>query len=232
MSEIRVPAARCRRGPDRGRDRAVERRARRSHRAQPGARRDRDGEVARRAAVAVRGRRVRAARRRGQHRRRRHADHLVDPDGCRDAQRMPRRRPRPPRRRVAPRRAAAAASGATVASHASAPSEGGGAVLVGHGTSGPSATRRKRHPSPGGAHENLATVPAPLRPWPRPRRGRQRRPAPTARPRPPRSVGTAPDSGVPVIAKPPIRKLAKDLGRRPLAGRAAPVRSARSPATT
>ncbi len=85
------------------------------------------------------------------------------------------------------RAAAAAAGGATVASHASAPSEGGGAVLVGHGTSGPSATRRKRHPSPGGAHENLATVPAPARPWPRPRLGSPcPRPPPTARPRPPR----------------------------------------------
>lgn len=105
---------------------------------------------------------------------------------------------------------AAAVSGATVASHASAPSEGGGAVLVGHGTSGPSATRRRRHPSPGGAHENLATVPAPAPPVAPPTPaatsadGAPATPAPTSAPRP--------DSGVPVIAKPPIRKLAKDLG--------------------
>ena len=52
----------------------------------------------------------------------------------------------------------------TVASHAPAASDGGGAVLVGHGSSGPAATRRKRHPSPGGAHESLAAVPAPAAP--------------------------------------------------------------------
>ena len=105
---------------------------------------------------------------------------------------------------------AAAVSGATVASHASAPSEGGGAVLVGHGTSGPSATRRKRHPSPGGAHENLATVPAPAPPVAPPTpaaTSADGAPVAPAAPTAPR-----PDSGVPVIAKPPIRKLAKDLG--------------------
>ena len=132
------------------------------------------------------------------------------------ARRMPRRRPRPPRRpppRLPPTRLRAAVSGATVASHASAPSEGGGAVLVGHGTSGPSATRRKRHPSPGGAHENLATVPAPALPTAPPApptpaaTSADGAPAAPARPTAPR-----PDSGVPVIAKPPIRKLAKDLG--------------------
>ncbi|KQM81988.1 dihydrolipoamide acetyltransferase family protein [Agromyces sp. Leaf222] len=91
------------------------------------------------------------------------------------------------------------AAPATVASHAPAPSEGGGAVLVGHGTSGPSATRRQRHPSPGGAHEHLApTPPAP--------------PVTTPAPDASAPAPTRPDSGVPVIAKPPIRKLAKDLG--------------------
>jgi 2-oxoisovalerate dehydrogenase E2 component (dihydrolipoyl transacylase) len=105
---------------------------------------------------------------------------------------------------------AEALAGATVASHAAAPSEGGGAVLVGHGSSGPTATRRKRHPSPGGAHENLATVPPPpaaapqAAPAPQARVARAGAPAAPAAPRP--------DSGVPVIAKPPIRKLAKDLG--------------------
>jgi pyruvate dehydrogenase E2 component (dihydrolipoamide acetyltransferase) len=108
---------------------------------------------------------------------------------------------------------AEAAAGATVASHAAAPSEGGGAVLVGHGSSGPAATRRKRHPSPGGAHENLATVPAPTAtppaaPVPRPQAG-----APAgAAAAPAAPTAPRPDSGVPVIAKPPIRKLAKDLG--------------------
>lgn len=98
----------------------------------------------------------------------------------------------------------------TVASHAPAPSasEGGGAVLVGHGSSGPAATRRKRHPSPGGAHEHLATVPAaPAAPS---------APAAAAASDASGSRATAPAArpatGVPVIAKPPIRKLAKDLG--------------------
>src|SRR5688572_1449175 len=101
----------------------------------------------------------------------------------------------------------------TVASHAPAPSgDGGGAVLVGHGSSGPAATRRKRHPSPGGAHENLATVPAPA-----PVAAPPAPPVAPARPaasgdRPAVPVPPRPDSGVPVIAKPPIRKLAKDLG--------------------
>ena len=104
--------------------------------------------------------------------------------------------------------AAAAAGGVTVASHASAPSEGGGAVLVGHGTSGPSATRRKRHPSPGGAHENLATVPAPAQPV-APPTAPPASTSPDGAPAAP--TAPRPDSGVPVIAKPPIRKLAKDL---------------------
>ncbi|WP_232338895.1 dihydrolipoamide acetyltransferase family protein, partial [Agromyces aureus] len=72
----------------------------------------------------------------------------------------------------------------------------------GHGASGPSGTRRRqRHPSPGGAHEHLAPTPPP---------------APAAASAPaggtPAPVAPRPDSGVPVIAKPPIRKLAKDLG--------------------
>jgi 2-oxoisovalerate dehydrogenase E2 component (dihydrolipoyl transacylase) len=93
----------------------------------------------------------------------------------------------------------------TVASHAPAASDGGGAVLVGHGSSGPTTTRRKRHPSPGGAHESLAAVPVPAAPiTPAPAAGSA--PAPSAAP------AARPDSRVPVIAKPPIRKLAKDLG--------------------
>ncbi|WP_448006807.1 dihydrolipoamide acetyltransferase family protein [Agromyces bauzanensis] len=92
----------------------------------------------------------------------------------------------------------------TVASHAPVAGEAGGAVLVGHGSSGPAATRRKRHPSPGGAHEHLA-APRPVAP---------EAPAAAAPAAPAASGATAlrPDSGMPVIAKPPIRKLAKDLG--------------------
>jgi 2-oxoisovalerate dehydrogenase E2 component (dihydrolipoyl transacylase) len=107
---------------------------------------------------------------------------------------------------AAPAPAVPASPAGTVASHAPATSDGGGAVLVGHGSSGPAATRRKRHPSPGGAHESLAAVPlptAPTTPAPAPAAGA---PAPSAAP------ASRPDSRVPVIAKPPIRKLAKDLG--------------------
>ncbi|MGR0218791.1 dihydrolipoamide acetyltransferase family protein [Agromyces sp. ZXT2-6] len=88
--------------------------------------------------------------------------------------------------------------------------EAGGAVLVGHGSSGPTQSRRRRHPSPGGAHEHLAP-PAPPAPAP------ARASSVTIATEPP--VLTEParpseryDAGMPVIAKPPIRKLAKDLG--------------------
>lgn len=102
-----------------------------------------------------------------------------------------------------------------VASHAPAASEGGGAVLVGHGSSGPAATRRKRHPSPGGAHEHLAapTAPAPApSPAPVPSSPTAAAPPAAAASQPAPAPVLRPDHGVPVIAKPPIRKLAKDLG--------------------
>ena len=57
--------------------------------------------------------------------------------------------------------AAEPALGATVASHAATPSEGGGAVLVGHGSSGPAATSRARRPrilGPGGHASAAASV--------------------------------------------------------------------------
>ncbi|WP_157006547.1 dihydrolipoamide acetyltransferase family protein [Agromyces laixinhei] len=84
--------------------------------------------------------------------------------------------------------------------------ETSGAVLVGHGSSGPAATRRRRHPGPDGAHSHLAPV-APTPP-----------PAPvdvTAGSATGAAASAAPtraEARVPVIAKPPIRKLAKDLG--------------------
>jgi 2-oxoisovalerate dehydrogenase E2 component (dihydrolipoyl transacylase) len=97
-------------------------------------------------------------------------------------------------------------AGATVSSHAPAPSEAGGAVLVGHGSSGPASTRRQRHPSPGGAHEHLAAPPVPsVQPA-------SASPVPAAVGEAAPQVAPRPDSGMPVIAKPPIRKLAKDLG--------------------
>ncbi|MBT2517201.1 2-oxo acid dehydrogenase subunit E2 [Streptomyces sp. ISL-90] len=101
---------------------------------------------------------------------------------------------------------APAAPSAPAAPAAPAAEEGGGAVLVGHGSSGPSATRRRRHPSPGGAHENF-TSPTP----PPPPASAPAAPAPApATPAPAAAPG--PDRRLPVIAKPPIRKLAKDLG--------------------
>ncbi|AWB96647.1 branched-chain alpha-keto acid dehydrogenase subunit E2 [Agromyces badenianii] len=107
-----------------------------------------------------------------------------------------------------PVQASAAVAAPTVAASAD---EGGGAVLVGHGSSGPAATRRRRHPTPDGAHGHLA-APAPTPPAP---------PAPTRSSGPATgsaatsaaaAVTTRPAARVPVIAKPPIRKLAKDLG--------------------
>lgn len=90
-----------------------------------------------------------------------------------------------------------------------AAAEGGGAVLVGHGSSGPAQSRRRRHPVPGAAHEKLAAaapavppVAAQVVPAAPPA------PAPAAQP----AVERRPDPSLPVIAKPPIRKLAKDLG--------------------
>jgi 2-oxoisovalerate dehydrogenase E2 component (dihydrolipoyl transacylase) len=88
--------------------------------------------------------------------------------------------------------------------------ESAGAVLVGHGSSGPSRSRRRRHPSPGGAHEHLvppspADVPATSAMAAAAQPGGAGSTEPT---RPAERV----DDGLPVIAKPPIRKLAKDLG--------------------
>ncbi|WP_401000591.1 dihydrolipoamide acetyltransferase family protein [Agromyces sp. GXQ0307] len=97
----------------------------------------------------------------------------------------------------------------------SAPSgDGGGAVLVGHGSSGPGRSRRRRHPAPGGAHEHLAAPPPPPAP------SAAAAPATATAARPGAQAGSSEaarpaerhDDGVPVIAKPPIRKLAKDLG--------------------
>lgn len=80
----------------------------------------------------------------------------------------------------------------------------GGAVLVGHGASGPALSRRRRHPVADGAHAHLgdAHVPPALPTAP----AVEAAPVAASAPRP--SV----ESQIPVIAKPPIRKLAKDLG--------------------
>lgn len=105
------------------------------------------------------------------------------------------------------------AVGASVVAPAAAPaataSEESGAVLVGHGSSGPAATRRRRHVTPDGAHGHLAPAavtppPVPVNPAPAGAGGAAASAAVAAPSRP------APR--LPVIAKPPIRKLAKDLG--------------------
>ena len=113
--------------------------------------------------------------------------------------------------------AAASDAASTVADTVAsiAPDEGG-AVLVGHGSSGPSNSRRRRHPSPGGAHEHLAPPAPPAAPIAAPAplaASVQGGEAETSAVEAPRRI--APDridDGLPVIAKPPIRKLAKDLG--------------------
>ncbi|MGW9630523.1 dihydrolipoamide acetyltransferase family protein [Agromyces sp. NPDC055520] len=86
--------------------------------------------------------------------------------------------------------------------------EGSGAVLVGHGSSGPAATRRRRHPARDGAHGHLAPqVAAPPAPSATNTAAAAATPGAAASAAPSR-----PPAQVPVIAKPPIRKLAKDLG--------------------
>lgn len=90
------------------------------------------------------------------------------------------------------------------------PAAESGAVLVGHGSSGPARSRRRRHPSPGGAHEHLVP-PSPADVAPAPVTGAAAAAGQPAVAEPGRPAERA-DDGVPVITKPPIRKLAKDLG--------------------
>jgi len=98
---------------------------------------------------------------------------------------------------------AAAPAGATVAPPA--PSAGSGSVLVGYGTVEPGTARRRRR----GAEGTPAPAPAPAAP------------VPAAAPAAPALAPAAPTAAastavahvhLPVLAKPPVRKLAKDLG--------------------
>ncbi|AMB59833.1 dihydrolipoamide acetyltransferase family protein [Microterricola viridarii] len=83
-----------------------------------------------------------------------------------------------------------------------------GAVLVGHGSSATSGSRRRRAHGHAAAHETLAAPAAHVAPTPAPAAAA---PAPSAaRPAPARAAVPAASAG-PVIAKPPVRKLAKDL---------------------
>ncbi|HSP75408.1 MAG TPA: dihydrolipoamide acetyltransferase family protein [Cryobacterium sp.] len=88
---------------------------------------------------------------------------------------------------------AAADAGSTITDE---PAETQGAVLVGRGAAATMPTRRKRHGVTLVAHESIA--PPPVHP---------QRPAAQPLPQLPRAA-----SAGPVVAKPPIRKLAKDLG--------------------
>ncbi|GLU88158.1 MULTISPECIES: dihydrolipoamide acetyltransferase family protein [Agromyces] len=111
---------------------------------------------------------------------------------------------------VAPAGAAAAPAPAADAAElvadtaASIAGDEGGAVLVGHGASGPALSRRRRHPVADGAHAHLGDAHVPPAPPTAP--AVEAAPVAASAPRP--SV----ESQIPVIAKPPIRKLAKDLG--------------------
>ena len=87
---------------------------------------------------------------------------------------------------------AAADAGSTITDE---PAEAQGAVLVGRGAAATMPTRRKRHGTAPVAHETIAPPAAPQRPAAQPL------------PQLPRAA-----SAGPVVAKPPIRKLAKDLG--------------------
>ncbi|GAA1058014.1 dihydrolipoamide acetyltransferase component of pyruvate dehydrogenase complex [Agromyces luteolus] len=112
----------------------------------------------------------------------------------------------------APAEAPVAAAAAPASTTAPAPGDEGGAVLVGHGSSGPSRSRRRRHPAPGGAHEHLAPPPPPPTPAVSAASPGPAAPAPAPAQAEPAKPADRHDDGVPVIAKPPIRKLAKDLG--------------------
>lgn len=126
--------------------------------------------------------------------------------------------------------AAAADAGGTISQE---PAEESPAVLVGRGAAASMPTRRRRHVVPAAAHEAIASAPTappqggPAASGPRTSTAstgpaRTAPPAPPARPatppaaakpaaKPPVKPAVARPAG-PVITKPPIRKLAKDLG--------------------
>src|SRR5690606_10049332 len=103
-------------------------------------------------------------------------------------------------------------------------SETSGDVLVGYGTKAPSSQRRRRRGAPAGAH--AADAPQPAEPAPagahaadapqpaEPAPAQQPAPAPEPRPAPVASTPATPatSNSSAVLAKPPVRKLAKDLG--------------------
>jgi 2-oxoisovalerate dehydrogenase E2 component (dihydrolipoyl transacylase) len=123
--------------------------------------------------------------------------------------------------------AAAADAGGTISQE---PAEESPAVLVGRGAAAAMPTRRRRHVVPAAAHEAIASAPSappqggPAASGPRTNTAstgpaRTAPPAPPARPAAPPAAAAKPAAkppiarpAGPVITKPPIRKLAKDLG--------------------
>ncbi|MCI0156891.1 2-oxo acid dehydrogenase subunit E2 [Leifsonia shinshuensis] len=98
-----------------------------------------------------------------------------------------------------------------------------GAVLVGYGAAGHGTSRRRRVTHPGTAALPITFTPAPApaaAPAPTPAApapasvvsAQAAAPAAEPAPTPSAPAGASPVGGAPVIAKPPIRKLAKDLG--------------------
>jgi 2-oxoisovalerate dehydrogenase E2 component (dihydrolipoyl transacylase) len=116
--------------------------------------------------------------------------------------------------------AAAADAGGTITQEPAEPSP---AVLVGRGAAAAMPTRRRRHVVPAAAHEAIASAPtAPPQGGPAASGPRTNtastgpaRTTPPSRPPAPGAASAAPSTARPagpVITKPPIRKLAKDLG--------------------
>ena len=182
MSHLRVPAAGCRRGPHRGRDRRVEGRARRhrrrstrcSSRSRP---RSRSSSCRRRSRASSTAMLVEE----GATVDGRHADHLGD-DRRRDAAPAT----GAPAAAAPPRRRAPSDAPSPTPRRASRRTRSRGAVLVGYGLKGGRVASRRRR----AAADAAAPRPA----------------APPAAVAPPVAAASA------CIAKPPIRKLAKDLG--------------------
>ncbi|GAA1624425.1 dihydrolipoamide acetyltransferase family protein [Georgenia ruanii] len=97
-----------------------------------------------------------------------------------------------------------APAGAAPAAEEAGTGEGSGSVLVGYGTRPGAVTRRPRK-QPGEARDASTTTSAPPSPAPTPAP-----PTPAAPASP--AVAAAPSQRARVLAKPPVRKLAKDLG--------------------
>ncbi|MCR1982286.1 2-oxo acid dehydrogenase subunit E2 [Cellulosimicrobium cellulans] len=95
----------------------------------------------------------------------------------------------------------------------SAASEGSGSVLVGYGTVEPGTARRRRRTAEPTAAEPAAAEPAPTTTDRATPAASPAPPAPAPTPAPRASAPTAVGhAALPVLAKPPVRKLAKDLG--------------------